>query len=49
MALVKFQLKQLSQGRAPQPGVSPLRALIGQQVGSALRTRQYRRWAVRYA
>jgi hypothetical protein len=28
----------------PDPGVSPLRALIEQQLGNALRTRQYRRW-----
>ncbi|WP_219268686.1 NADH:flavin oxidoreductase/NADH oxidase family protein [Pseudomonas sp. Xaverov 259] len=44
MALVKFQLRKLSQRKQPDPGVSPLRALIEQQLGNALRTRQYRRW-----
>ncbi|MNG33335.1 hypothetical protein D3C84_1195600 [compost metagenome] len=44
MALVKFQLRKLSQGKAPRPQVSPLWALIGQQLGNALRARQYRQW-----
>lgn len=44
MAAVKYQLRKLSQGRAPDPQVSPLRALILQQVSTACRTRQYRRW-----
>ncbi|NMX54308.1 NADH:flavin oxidoreductase/NADH oxidase family protein [Pseudomonas sp. WS 5146] len=44
MALVKFQLRKLSQRKQPDPGVSPLRALIEQQLANALRTRQYRRW-----
>ena len=44
MARVKFQLRKLSQRKQPDPGVSPLRALIEQQLGNALRTRQYRRW-----
>lgn len=43
MAVVKFQLRQLSRGRAPQPGVSPLRALLLERFNSARRTRQYRR------
>lgn len=43
MAAVKFQLRRLSQGRTPDPQVSPLRALILQQMANALRTRQYRR------
>jgi len=47
MATVKFQLQRLSRGRQPQPGVSPLRALIFQQISNALRTRQYRRWAAK--
>ncbi|MBB5371269.1 MULTISPECIES: NADH:flavin oxidoreductase/NADH oxidase family protein [unclassified Janthinobacterium] len=47
MAVIKFQLNRLSRDRAPQPGVSPLRALIAQQIGNALRTRQYRRWAAK--
>jgi 2,4-dienoyl-CoA reductase-like NADH-dependent reductase (Old Yellow Enzyme family) len=44
MAAVKFQLRNLSRGHAPQPAVSPLRALIVQQVTNTLRARQYRRW-----
>ncbi|MDU9405176.1 NADH:flavin oxidoreductase/NADH oxidase family protein [Pseudomonas sp. zfem004] len=44
MAVVKFQLRRLSLGRAPDPQVSPLRALVLQQLANALRTRQYRRW-----
>ncbi|QJI37122.1 NADH:flavin oxidoreductase/NADH oxidase family protein [Pseudomonas sp. ADAK13] len=43
MAVVKFQLRKLSVGKAPNPHVSPLRALIIQQIANALRTRQYRR------
>lgn len=49
MAAVKFQLNQLSVGLRPNPQVSPLRALIGQQIANALRARQYRRWAARRA
>ncbi|MCW3478739.1 NADH:flavin oxidoreductase/NADH oxidase family protein [Neisseriaceae bacterium JH1-16] len=44
MATVKFQLRKLSQGRTPDPSVSPLRALLLQQLANACRTRQYRRW-----
>ncbi|NHX03189.1 NADH:flavin oxidoreductase/NADH oxidase family protein [Pseudomonas koreensis] len=44
MAVVKFQLGKLSQAKKPDPGVSPLRALILQQIAMAFRTRQYRRW-----
>jgi 2,4-dienoyl-CoA reductase-like NADH-dependent reductase (Old Yellow Enzyme family) len=44
MAAVKFQLRNLSRGHAPHPAVSPLRALIVQQVTNTLRARQYRRW-----
>lgn len=44
MAVVKFQLRRLGKGQAPSPAVSPLRALLLQQIASALRTRQYRRW-----
>jgi 2,4-dienoyl-CoA reductase-like NADH-dependent reductase (Old Yellow Enzyme family) len=43
MAVVKFQLRQLSRGQAPQPQVSPLRALLLERFNSARRTRQYRR------
>ncbi len=41
MATVKFQLGKLSRGRAPNPKVSPLWALILQLATTAKRTRQY--------
>ena len=44
MAVVKFQLGKLSRCKKPDPSVSPLRALILQQIAMAFRTRQYRRW-----
>lgn len=44
MAVVKFQLRKLSRAKKPDPKVSPLLALILQQLGMAFRTRQYRRW-----
>lgn len=47
MAAVKFQLRKLSRGKAPNPLVSPLRALVVQQLSSTCRARQYRRWAAR--
>ncbi|MGC0155566.1 NADH:flavin oxidoreductase/NADH oxidase family protein [Chromobacterium vaccinii] len=43
MAVVKFQLRKLSRGQAPRPGVSPLRALIMQQLADACLTRRYLR------
>lgn len=47
MAVVKFQLRRLSGDKPTDPGVSPLRALILQQIATAWRTRQYRRWVAR--
>ncbi|HXR01023.1 MAG TPA: 2,4-dienoyl-CoA reductase, partial [Pseudomonas sp.] len=44
MAVVKFQLHRLSKGQAPDPGVSPMRALVMQQIMAAFRVRKYRRW-----
>lgn len=44
MAAVKFQLRKLSRGKATNPRVSPLRALILQQASDACRVRQYRQW-----
>ncbi|WP_035883223.1 NADH:flavin oxidoreductase/NADH oxidase family protein [Cupriavidus metallidurans] len=44
MAVVKFQLKRLSQGRGTHPRVSPLRALVVQQMANACQTRRYKRW-----
>ncbi|CRO96388.1 NADH oxidase [Pseudomonas aeruginosa] len=43
MAAVKFQLRKLSRGRATNPRVSPLCALLAQQAGALLQTRRYRR------
>ncbi|NML29323.1 NADH:flavin oxidoreductase/NADH oxidase family protein [Paraburkholderia antibiotica] len=44
MAAVKFQLSRLSRGKTPDPNVSPLRALILQQLADVARAREYRRW-----
>ena len=42
MAVVRYQLRRLSQGRQPNPRVAPLLALIQDQWFAARRTRQYR-------
>ena len=44
MAAVKFQLSKLSRGQRPDPNVSPLRALLSQQLAMFFRTRQYKHW-----
>lgn len=44
MACVTFQMRRLSHGRAANPNVSPLWALIVQQVMAASQTRHYRKW-----
>ena len=49
MATVKFQLRRLSQGDRTNPDVSPLRALIGEQLRTARRARQYKRWVAQRA
>ena len=49
MAMVKFQLRRLSLGRPPRPTVSPLLALVQDQVRLARRTGQYRKWVARQA
>ncbi|MFT4067326.1 NADH:flavin oxidoreductase/NADH oxidase family protein [Paraburkholderia sp.] len=49
MAAVKFQLRKLSQGRTTDPKVSPLHALVVQQIANACRTRKYRRWMAQRA
>ena len=49
MAVVKHQLRKLSRGRKTQPGVSPLWALLQQQLGDMRRSRQYRRRMARRA
>ncbi len=47
MSLVKVQLRRLSRGKAPNAGVSPLWAVLTTQMKTKLRTRQYRRWALK--
>jgi len=49
MAVVKFQMRRLSKGRATNRNVSPLWGLIVQQVRTARQTKQYRRWIARRA
>jgi 2,4-dienoyl-CoA reductase-like NADH-dependent reductase (Old Yellow Enzyme family) len=44
MAVVKHQMRRLSRGRAPQPAVSPLLALLADQVRNAVQVRRYRSW-----
>ncbi len=44
MAVVKFQLARLSAGRRTHPGVSPLRALVSQEMAAQCQTRRYRTW-----
>jgi 2,4-dienoyl-CoA reductase-like NADH-dependent reductase (Old Yellow Enzyme family) len=44
MACVKYQMRRLSLGRPTHPTVSPLWALIVQQVLAARQTKQYRKW-----
>lgn len=44
MAVVKHQLRRLSQGRATQPDAMPLKALLVQQCCSARQSRRYRSW-----
>lgn len=43
MAMVKFQMRRLSRGGQPKPNVSPLRALLAEQLKTARRTRLYKR------
>lgn len=43
MAMVRAQMRRLSRGRQPNPKVSPVLALICDQLYLARRTRQYRR------
>jgi 2,4-dienoyl-CoA reductase-like NADH-dependent reductase (Old Yellow Enzyme family) len=44
MAMAKFQLRKLSRGQPTQPDVSPLRALLVDQLHVFRRTRRYRRF-----
>ena len=44
IARVKYQLKRLSQDRASDPRISPVWALVSQQVMTARQTKKYRKW-----
>ena len=44
MAVVKYQLRQISRGHSPNLAVSPVRALVLDQFMTARRTKRYRRW-----
>ena len=46
MARVKYQLKRLSQGRATKPQISPLWALVSQQLMAGRQSKHYRQWMV---
>ena len=43
MAMVKYQLRRLSQGKRPRPDVAPALALLQQQIDTAIGNRRYRR------
>ena len=49
MARVKYQLTCLSQGRTTNPGISPLWALVSQQVKAVWQTRKYRKWILSHS
>ena len=44
MASIKYQMRELSRGRATRPRVSPLRALLLERLDVTRRTREYRIW-----
>lgn len=44
MSMVKHQLRRLSEGRTPNPGVMPILAFLEQQLDTMIKTRRYRRW-----
>ncbi|OBU84726.1 NADH:flavin oxidoreductase/NADH oxidase family protein [Chromobacterium subtsugae] len=47
MAMVKYQLRRLSQGKRARPDVAPVLALLQQQWDAKIRTGRYRRWIQR--
>ncbi|WP_047250262.1 NADH:flavin oxidoreductase/NADH oxidase family protein [Chromobacterium subtsugae] len=47
MAMVKYQLRRLSQGKRARPDVAPALALLQQQWDAKIRTGRYRRWIQR--
>lgn len=44
MAVTKSQLRRMGQGKAPKPSVSPLWALVTQQIQTKRRNKKYRKW-----
>ncbi|MFL6656635.1 MAG: NADH:flavin oxidoreductase/NADH oxidase family protein [Massilia sp.] len=44
MAVVKYQLRRVSEGAAPKPGVSPLMAFVVSQFRTMRLARKYRAW-----
>ena len=49
MSVTKYQLRRMGVGKAPYSGVSPLYALVAQQLCTMRRNRRYRRWQTRRA
>ncbi|OQS46091.1 2,4-dienoyl-CoA reductase [Chromobacterium violaceum] len=49
MAMVKYQLRRLSQGKRPWPVVAPALALLRQQWDAKMRTVRYHRWIKAHA
>ena len=47
MAMVKHQLRRVSQGQRPNPSVTPARAVVEQQLETMVKNCQYRRWVRR--
>lgn len=44
MAMVKFQMKRLASGQPAKPHVSPIWALLLDQIRAGIKARRYRRW-----
>jgi hypothetical protein len=44
MSSIKYQMRAISLGKAANPNVSPLRALLVERLDVVKRARQYRRW-----
>ncbi len=49
MARVKYQLKRLSQGKTTNPAISPLWALVAQQVITSRQVKSYRHWMAKHS
>ncbi len=44
MSMVKHQLRRLGKGKGSNPGVTPVRAFLEQQLETTIKTRRYRSW-----